>query len=140
MTQYVTKQEFMDAMHVAETSLPANFDQLADLASKYLDDQTNGYYQVNDINADPWPIRASKFKRAVTCQIAYMIDSGITTTEQAINKPVSETKTIGKTTVTKSWGNSQNSAGGMAKSAISADALAALSGTGLLYRGVAYVR
>lgn len=135
MTQYVTKQEFMDAMHVAETSLPANFEQLTELASQYLDDQTHGFYQVNDINADPWPLRASKFKRAVILQLAYMIDSGITTTEQALNKPISETKTIGKTTVTKSWANNQSGV-----SAISADALAALSGTGLLYRGVAYVR
>jgi hypothetical protein len=69
-----------------------------------------------------------------------MIDSGITTTEQALNKPISETKTIGKTTVAKSWANNQNGVGDLAKSAISVDALAALSGTGLLYRGVAYVR
>ena len=132
---YVDRDDYMQAMHVDDSDMPKNFDQLADLASEYLDDQTHGFYQVNDINADPWPLRASKFKRAVTCQIAYMIDSGITTTEQAINKPTSETKTIGKTTVTKSWANSQSGV-----SAISADALAALSGTGLLYRGVAYVR
>jgi hypothetical protein len=140
MTQYVTKQEFMDAMHVAETSLPANFEQITELASQYLDDQTRGFYQINDINDDPWPLRASKFKRAVIRQIAYMIDSGITTTEQALNKPISETKTIGKTTVAKSWANNQNGVGDLANSAISVDALAALSGTGLLYRGVAYVR
>lgn len=140
MTPYVTKQEFMDAMHVAEPSLPDNFDQIADLASQYLDDQTRDFYQINDINADPWPIRASKFKRAVIRQIAYMIDSGITTTEQALHQPISETKTIGKTTVTKSWANNQNGVGNRVNSVISADALAALSGTGLLYRGVTYVR
>lgn len=132
---YVDKDDYMQAMHVDDADMPKNFDQLADLASEYLDDQTHGFYQVNDINADPWPLRASKFKRAVTCQIAYMIDSGITTTEQAIHKPTSETKTIGKTTVTKSWANNQSGV-----SVISADAIAALSGTGLLYRGVAYVR
>lgn len=132
---YIDKDDYMQAMHITDADIPKNFDQLADLASEYLDDQTHGFYQVNDINADPWSLRASKFKRAVTCQIAYMIDSGITTTEQAINKPTSETKTIGKTTVTKSWANNQSGV-----SAISADALAALSGTGLLYRGVAYVR
>jgi hypothetical protein len=130
----------MDAMHVAEPSLPDNFDQIADLASQYLDDQTRDFYQINDINADPWPIRASKFKRAVIRQIAYMIDSGITTTEQALHQPISETKTIGKTTVTKSWANNQNGVGNRVNSVISADALAALSGTGLLYRGVTYVR
>lgn len=140
MTSYVTKQEFMDAMHVAEPSLPDNFDQIADLASQYLDDQTRDFYQINDINADPWPIRASKFKRAVIRQIAYMIDSGITTTEQALHQPASESKTIGKTTVSKSWANSQNGVNDRVNSVISADALAALSGTGLLYRGVAYVR
>jgi hypothetical protein len=132
---YVDKDDYMQAMHITDADMPKNFDQLADLASEYLDDQTHGFYQVNDINADPWPLRASKFKRAVTCQIAYMIDSGITTTEQAIHEPTSETKTIGKTTVTKSWANNKSGV-----SAISADALAALSGTGLLYRGVAYVR
>lgn len=137
---YVDKDDYMKAMHITDADMPKNFDQLADLASEYLDDQTRGFYQINDINADPWPLRASKFKRAVIRQIAYMIDSGITTTEQALNKPISETKTIGKTTVAKSWANNQNGVGDLAKSAISVDALAALSGTGLLYRGVAYVR
>jgi hypothetical protein len=140
MTQYVTKQEFMDAMHVAEPSLPANFDQITELASQYLDDQTRDFYQINDINADPWSLRVSKFKRAVIRQIAYMIDSGITTTEQALHEPISETKTIGKTTVTKSWANNQNGVDDRTNTVISVDALAALSGTGLLYRGVSYVR
>lgn len=132
---YVDKDDYMKAMHITDADMPKNFDQLADLASEYLDDQTRGFYQINDINADPWSLRVSKFKRAVIRQIAYMIDSGITTTEQAIHEPISETKTIGKTTVTKSWAN--NSSG---VSVVSVDALAALSGTGLLYRGVAYVR
>ncbi|WP_057821906.1 hypothetical protein [Schleiferilactobacillus perolens] len=139
MTQYVTKQEFMDAMHVAEPSLPANFDQITELASQYLDDQTRDFYQINDINADPWPLRVSKFKRAVIRQIAYMLDSGITSTEEAIRQPISETDTIGRTTVTKAWANSQSGVNSRSPSVVSIDALAALSGTGLLYRGVPYV-
>ena len=137
---YVDKDDYMQAMHVTDADVPKNFDQLADLASEYLDDQTRGFYQVNDLASDPWPLRASKFKRAVIRQIAYMIDSGITTTEQAISQPTSVSKTIGRTTVSKSWNNSRSSADGQQHSVISADALAALNGTGLLCRGVDYAR
>ena len=137
---YVDKDDYMQAMHITDADVPKNFDQLADLASEYLDDQTRGFYQVNDLASDPWPLRASKFKRAVTRQIAYMIDSGITTTEQAISQPTSVSKTIGRTTVSKSWNNSRSSADGQQHSVISADALAALNGTGLLCRGVDYAR
>lgn len=137
---YVDKDDYMQAMHVTDADVPNNFDQLAELASEYLDEQTRDFYQDNDLASDPWPLRASKFKRAVIRQIAYMIDSGITTTEQAIRQPTSASKTIGRTTVSKTWNNNQFSSDGQQRSVISADALAALSGTGLLYRGVDYVR
>ena len=137
---YVDKDDYMQAMHITDADVPKNFDQLADLASEYLDEQTRDFYQDNDLASDPWPLRASKFKRAVIRQIAYMIDSGITTTEQAIRQPTSASKTIGRTTVSKTWNNSQSSSDGQQRSVISADALSALSGTGLLYRGVDYVR
>lgn len=137
---YVNKDDYMQVMHITDADMPKNFDQLAELASEYLDEQTREFYQDNDLASDPWPLRASKFKRAVIRQIAYMIDSGITTTEQAIRQPTSASKTIGRTTVSKSWNNSQSSTDGQQRSVISADALAALSGTGLLYRGVDYVR
>lgn len=137
---YVNKDDYMQAMHITEADMPKNFDQLAELASEYLDEQTRDFYQDNDLANDPWPLRSGKFKRAVIRQIAYMIDSGITTTEQAIRQPTSASKTIGRTTVSKSWNNSQSSTDGQQRLVISADALAALSGTGLLYRGADYVR
>ena len=137
---YVNKDDYMQAMHITDADVPKNFDQLAELASEYLDEQTRDFYQDNDLASDPWALRASKFKRAVIRQIAYMIDSGVTTTEQAIRQPASASKTIGRTTVSKTWNNSQSSSDGQQRSVISADALAALSGTGLLYRGVDYVR
>ncbi|MEE6709802.1 hypothetical protein [Lacticaseibacillus paracasei] len=137
---YVNKDDYMQAMYITDADVPKNFDQLAELASEYLDEQTRDFYQDNDLASDPWPLRASKFKRAVIRQIAYMIDSGITTTEQAIRQPTSASKTIGRTTVSKTWNNNQSSSDGQQRSVISADALAALSGTGLLYRGVDYVR
>ncbi|WP_369526486.1 hypothetical protein [Lacticaseibacillus paracasei] len=137
---YVNKDDYMQVTHITDADMPKNFDQLAELASEYLDEQTHDFYQYNDLASDPWPLRASKFKRAVIRQIAYMIDSGITTTEQALRQPTSASKTIGRTTVSKSWNNSQPSTDGQQRSVISADALAALSGTGLLYRGVDYVR
>lgn len=137
---YVNKDDYMQVMHITDADIPKKFDQLAELASEYLDEQTRDFYQDNDLTSDPWPLRASKFKRAVIRQIAYMIDSGITTTEQAIRQPTSASKTIGRTTVSKSWNNNQSSTDGQQRSVISADALAALSGTGLLYRGVDYVR
>ncbi|MCT4383880.1 hypothetical protein [Lacticaseibacillus paracasei] len=137
---YVDKDDYMQAMHITDADVPKNFDQLAELASEYLDEQTRDFYQDNDLASDPWPLRAIKFKRAVIRQIAYMIDSGITTTEQAIRQPTSASKTIGRTTVSKTWNNSQSSSDGQQRSVISADALAALNGTGLLYRGVDYAR
>ena len=135
MTAYVTEEEYTTAAHV--TKAPEGFAGLAERASEYLDDVTRDYYQLHSIDDDPFAMRVTRFKRAVIRQIEYMATSGITTTEQAKRQPVSGSKTIGKTTVTKSWGSS-NSATDTA-SVISDDAIAALRGTGLLYRGVDHV-
>jgi hypothetical protein len=137
---YVNREDYVSMMGVDPKQVPENFDHLAALADQYLDEQTRDFYQRNDITADPWPLRAKKFKRAVAMQIAYMADSGISTAEQAMRQPISGTKTIGRTTVTQTWATNQTAVDGQTKSVISADALAALGGTGLLYRGVDYVR
>lgn len=133
---YVDKDDYMQAMHITGEDVPKNFDQLADLASEYLDEQTRDFYQKNDLATDPWPLRASKFKRAVIRQIAYMIDSGITTREEAHDKAAIRSQTIGGTSVTLASGDSN---GGDYGNIISKDAMAALSGTGLLFRGVMHL-
>lgn len=135
MTAYVTKEEYVEAMNLTEA--PDDFDALATRASEYLDDVTHDYYQLHSIDDDPWPMRVTRFKRAVMRQIEYMDMSKITTTEQAKRQPVSATKTIGRTTVTKSWGSAGSNMS--TASVISNDALAALSGTGLLYGGISHV-
>lgn len=134
---YVDKDDYMQVTHTTDEDMPKNFDQLAELASEYLDEQTHDFYQYNDLASDPWPLRASKFKRAVIRQIAYMIDSGITTTEQAKRQPIGGSETIGRTTVSKTYANSNSTT--ESESVISDDALAALSGTGLLYGGIDHV-
>jgi hypothetical protein len=134
---YIDKDDYMQAMHITDADVPNNFDQLANLASEYLDEQTHDFYQDNDLASDPWPLRASKFKRAVIRQITYMDDSGITTTEQAKRQPIGGSETIGRTTVSKTYANSNST--NERQSVISDDAIAALSGTGLLYGGIDHV-
>lgn len=133
---YVDKDDYMQAMHITDADVPKNFDQMAELASEYLDEQTRDFYQDNDLATDPWPLRASKFKRAVIRQIAYMIDSGITTREEAHDKAAIRSQTIGGTSVTLASGDSNSGDYG---NIISKDAMAALNGTGLLFRGVMHL-
>lgn len=135
MTAYVTSDEYVEAMHLTE--VPDNFDALADRASELMDDVTHDHYQYTSIEDDDWPLRVKRFKRAVMRQIAYMYDSGITTTEQAKRQPIGGSETIGRTTVSKTYANSNSTTG--SQSVISDDALAALSGTGLLYGGIDHV-
>jgi hypothetical protein len=87
---------------------------------------------VHSIDDDRFPLRVTRFKRAVILQAAYLAEQGAMSTEELNAQPV--TQTIGRTTVSRA---ARNSSGGDEKSTIySEDAIAALSGTGLLYRGV----
>lgn len=133
---YIAASDYIQQMHVTEA--PKNFDQLADRASEILDQVTNDYYRYHSIDDDPFPLRVARFKRAVIQQVAYMDEEQMTTTEQLKSKPASVTQSIGATSVSKSFSNAGTNSNGVV-SIISDDALASLSGTGLLYRGVMHL-
>lgn len=129
---YVSNEEYQKASYLADSEMPKGLDLILIRASKLLDDLTNDYYWNNPIDDDPFPLRVQRFKRAVILQAQYMVEQGVTSTEQLNAQPV--TQTIGRTTVSRA---ARNSSSGDEKSTIySEDAIAALSGTGLLYRGV----
>lgn len=108
-----------------------DFEKLVTKASFYIDTQTRDFYQLNDLETDI-PYRRDKFKKAVALQIEYMYLSGATSSYEA-NTP--QTWSIGRTSVSES---SRYSITGRNEtpSIVSEDAILALSGSGLLYRGV----
>lgn len=134
---YVTADEYKEALHL--TDAPKDFDTLEAKAEGYLDDITRDFYRKHELESDRFALRASRFKHAMMRQIEYMSETGLTSADDAAKQPSSVTQTIGRTTVTKQFSGATG-AGSNAASIISADALAALSGTGLLYGGIAYVR
>ena len=107
------------------------FNNLIGKASGYIDSQTRDFYQFNDLETDI-PYRRDKFKKAVALQIEYMYLSGATSSYEA-NTP--QTWSIGRTSVSESSRYS-NTGRNEAPSIVSEDAVLALSGSGLLYRGV----
>lgn len=123
-------------MHLTE--LPANFTQLAELASQYLDEITGDFYQRHNIKDDKFDLRVLKFKRAVMRQVDYMSSHGVTSSGELADRPKSVSQSVGRTTINKTFstadvGNTSTGA------IISPDAIRALAGTGLLYRGVRYL-
>lgn len=110
------------------------FNKLLIKASDVLDHVTRNFYQFNDLESDH-EFRRTKFKKAVSAQIAFFHDMGGTSSHE-INEP--GTVTIGRTTVSK--GGNKFSGGEESKnSIISEDVYIYLSGTGLLYRGIGVV-
>lgn len=132
---YVNAPEYVEAMHVTEA--PANFDELAALSGMYIDQITHGYYQEHALADDRWPLRVTRFKRAVILQIKYMADSNITTSaDYKASQVQSVSQTMGSQTKSETYGNAFANASG---TIVCDDALHALSGTGLLYRGVMHL-
>ena len=107
------------------------FEKLVLKASGYIDSQTRDFYQFNDLETDI-PYRRDKFKKAIALQIEHMYLSGASSSYEA-NTP--QTWSIGRTSVSESSRYS-NTGRNEAPSIISDDAILALSGSGLLYRGV----
>lgn len=129
---YVTEFDYKQLMHTNE--VPDDFDKLVELAGEYLDNLTSDYYQLHDIDHDCFPLRVLKFKRAMIRQIAYMAETGITTTQQYKQKNVaSESNSVGGVSVNRTYGDNYANKSG---TIVCDDALNALSGVGLLYRGV----
>lgn len=106
------------------------FKDLVEKASDFMDLQTRNFYQINPIDEDPSDFRRTKFKKAVALQIDYMHQVGATTASE-MSSPQSWS-VDGMSVSTGSSGADGNSSA----SIISEDAIWALSGTGLLYRGL----
>lgn len=109
------------------------FNKFVSKACDFMDIQTRDFYQKNDLETDV-TYRKSKFKKAVALQIEYMCQSDSTTTYE-INTP--QSWSIGRTSASEASRYS-NTGKNEAPSIISEDAIAMLSGTGLLYRGTSY--
>ena len=106
------------------------FGKLITRASDYIDVQTRNFYQFNDLESDIL-FRKTKFKKAIALQVEYMQATGALSTHD-VNTP--QSWSIGRTSVTEASRYSNNGRN-EAPSIVSEDAIAALSGTGLLYRG-----
>lgn len=110
-------------------------------AELVLDAQTRNFYQYHDLDKDTWPMRADKFRKALSLEIMYLDKLGVDNAGDAMlrNKNEVTSQTIGRTSV--SYGNktvgvyNSNQQTAMSEM-VSPDVAIALSGTGLLYRGV----
>lgn len=126
---YLTYEEYAK---LGYEDMSANeFDQLIGKASDFIDSQTRNFYQFKKLEEDI-PFRRDKFKKAVALQVEYMYQTGATSSYD-VNTP--QTWSIGRTSVSEASRYS-NTGRNEAPSIVSDDALLALSGTGLLYRGL----
>lgn len=127
---YITSEDYKEFTGVTE--LPESFTLLVNLAGAELDTVTRFYYQFNELADD---FKSRQFKKALILQIMFFDDHGITTVEELNNKATSVR--LGDMTV--QYGRQGNRVSESERaSALSKDALNALRGTGLLYRGVSY--
>ncbi|OTN76729.1 hypothetical protein A5886_001808 [Enterococcus sp. 8G7_MSG3316] len=120
---YLTRDEYEN---ITDDKIDCkDFKKLLKRASALLDIHTSRFYQKNDLETDVL-MRKEAFKMAVAYQIEYMIETGATTS-YGLQTPNSWS--VGRMSVSKT--DNSNTANDV----ISGDALKALSGTGLLYRG-----
>lgn len=118
------------------------FSKLESKASVLLDELTNFYYQMNDLVADKDSFRVKQFKRAMALEIDYLKTIDKSSTAELVNNPmaVSETQSIGRTSVSKSYGTGNNSNSGRSTSnLIAGEVFAVLRPTGLLFKGVGWL-
>lgn len=99
-------------------------------ASNQLDGVTGFYYQIHDLQTDPWPFRAQQFKQALALQVGELYRLQATTNAEVQDRPTATT--IGRTNVTA---HTQSQQTGDARTAIASDVRTVLLPTGLLYRG-----
>lgn len=125
---YLSLEEYKEIIG-DDTELEAKeFNKLLRKASDLLDIQTRHFYQHNDLEKDNMMLRKA-FKKSVAYQIEYMHEADATTS-YGIQEPASWS--IGRMSV--NTGNTSDKSD--KQTIVSLDALTALSGTGLLYRGV----
>lgn len=126
---YLTFAEYGEFKYTEMTE--EEFNRLIGKTSDFMDSQTRNFYQFKNIELDI-PFRRNKFKRALALQVEYMYQSD-STSSYDVNTP--QTWSIGRTNVSEASRYS-NTGRNEAPSILSDDALLALSGTGLLYRGL----
>lgn len=125
---YLTYEEYTSFGY--EDVDAAEFSKLVEKAGDFMDLQTRNFYQINPIDEDPSDFRRTKFKKAVALQIDYMHQVGATTASE-MSSP--QSWSVDGMSVTAGGSGADNSS---SASIISEDAIWALSGTGLLYRGL----
>lgn len=125
---YLTYEEYTSFGY--EDVDAAEFSKLVEKAGDFMDLQTRNFYQINPIDEDPSNFRRTKFKKAVALQIDYMYQVGATTASE-----MSSPQSWSVDGMSVSTGGSGDD-GNASASIISEDAIWALSGTGLLHRGL----
>lgn len=127
---YLTLDEYKQLVDEDTQLTPKEFKKLLRKASALFDVHTRRFYQRNELTSD-LPMRRDAFKLAIAYQIEYMEEVEATTT-YGMQEP--DSWSIGRMSVT----TSARSASGQTKEAsiLCHDSIVALSGTGLLYRGV----
>ncbi|WP_096435923.1 hypothetical protein [Alteribacter populi] len=128
---YLTYEEFNElSSRDIENS---EFSSLLKKASAILNNVTNYFYVSNKIEQDnAW--RVQQFKQALCAQIEYFHVLGATTFEEINNAP--QTFSAGRTSVSNSSRYNPNGSN-ESKPLVAEDVYIHLSGTGLLYTGVA---
>lgn len=110
----------------------AKFNGMQVRAGLVLDQLTRRYYRLHDLDSDK-PLRKDAFKLALALQIEYMQRTGIITLEDARAARQMTSQSIGGTSVNLGSSGGYDALTGFG---VCDDVLAALSGTGLLWRGV----
>ena len=126
---YLTYTEY-EALGLSNLTA-SEFNDLIGKACFVLDSQTRDFYHFTDLESDTL-YRKRKFKMAVALQVEYMHQSSATSTYEA-NTP--QSWSIGRTSVSESSRYS-NTGKNEAPTIVCDDAILALSGSGLLFRGV----
>lgn len=125
---YLTKNEY-EALGLTDID-DAEFFALEAKASLLLDIETRNFYQFNKLQQDS-AFRQRQFKRAIALQVEHMHVLGATTSAEADN--VQSWSVDG---VSVSSGGRYNATANNESRLLSKEALAMLSGTGLLFRGL----
>lgn len=128
---YLTYEEFQK---LTDTEIDdKTFNSLIKKASAVLNAETSYFYVKNDIEKDnEW--RVNQFKQALCAQIEYFDELGATTFEGMNSAP--QTFSAGRTSVSNA-SRYKTSGQNESKPLVAEDVYVFLSGTGLLYRGVA---
>lgn len=131
---YLTHNEYVG---FGLTEIDSNkYTGLLTRATMALDSITRNFYQFNDLDTDEVEFRKNKFKLAVALQLEYIAKTNIETAEDANQRSGITSQSMGRTSV--SIGGRSGSGADSQYNYVSIDALNALAGTGLTYRGIAY--